>query len=179
MRRLLTVTAVVGGLVALFLFGLLRGPPDRDIASNLVGKPVPGFVLPVYERYQTTYGPTLDLADYKGKPLVLNFWASWCAPCRDEAPVLEAAWRKYGSEVLIVGVQSQDRGARDNGRAFINQFDLSFPNVFDDDSAVFVDYGVFGIPETFFVRPDGTLALRYTGQLTTELLDTQIEGLMQ
>ena len=179
MRRLLTVTAVVGGLVALFLFGLLRGPPDRDIASNLVDKQVPGFVLPVYERYQTTYGPTLDLADYKGKPLVLNFWASWCAPCRDEAPVLETAWRKYGNDVLIVGVQSQDRGARDNGRAFINQFDLSFPNVFDDDSAAFIDYGVFGIPETFFIRPDGTLALRYTGQLTTELLDTQIEGLMQ
>lgn len=179
MTRVLTVVAVVAALVGLFLFGLLRGQPDRDIASNILGKPAPSFDLPLYERYQTTYGPTLDLSSFEGKPRVVNFWASWCAPCRYEAPLLEAAWREHGDDVLIVGVQTQDKGKRAEGRAFISEFNLSFPNVIDDNSSVFIDYGVFGVPETFFIRRDGTLAYKHTGQLTAEVLDTQLGALVQ
>ena len=179
MTRVLAVVAVVAALVGLFLFGLLRGSPDRAIESNILGESVPNFELPLYERYQTSYGPTFSLDAFDGTPRVVNFWASWCGPCYQEAPELEAVYRAYQDDVLFVGVQTQDKGKLSEGRDFINQFDLSFPNVIDDNSAVSIDYGVFGVPETFFVNADGTLAYKHVGPVTTEVLETQIEALLQ
>lgn len=184
MTRLLAVAGVVAALVALFVFGLLRGQPDRDVASNLVGKPVAAFTLPLYERYWPAYGDSLELADYLGKrPMVINFWASWCDPCYAEAPELQRAFERYGDPdpsgdgVLFIGVQTQDKDNRDGGRQFIDRFDLGFPNVLDNSSAVSVDYGVFGVPETFFVRADGTLAAKHVGPVTAEVLETQLAAI--
>jgi len=177
--RVLSVVAVVAALVGLFLFGLLRGSPDRDISSNMLGKVVPSFELPLYERYQTSYGPSFNLADFDGQPRVVNFWASWCGPCYEEAPELEATYRAYQDDVLFIGVQTQDKGKLAEGRDFINQFDLTFPNVIDDNSAVSIDYGVFGVPETFFIHADGTLAYKHVGPVSTEVLETQIKALLQ
>ncbi len=179
MTRLALVALVVAALVGLFLFGLLRGQPDRDIASNLLGKPAPGFALPVYEQYWGNYGDTLALSRYVGeKPVVINFWASWCLPCRDEAPLLEQAWRELGDEVLFIGIQTQEKGGREEGRRFLNEFGLSFPNLIDDDSAVGIDYGVFGIPETFFIGRDGALQHKHVGPLTPEVLQAQLGALL-
>ena len=179
MKRVFVVVAVVGALVGLFLFGLLRGQPDRDITSNILNKPVADFELPLYERYQGTYGPTVKLSEFSNKPRVVNFWASWCGPCEYEAPVLEAAARAYGDEVQFIGVQTQDKGQREAGQAFINKFNLSFPNVIDDNSATGIEYGVFGVPETFFIRADGTLAYKHAGPVTADLVETQIATLLQ
>jgi cytochrome c biogenesis protein CcmG/thiol:disulfide interchange protein DsbE len=171
---------VVAALGGLFAFGLLRGEPDRDIPSELVGKPAPPFELPVHARYRDEFGETLSLADLRGRPLVVNFWASWCAPCYDEAPVLEAYWREYrDTDVLFVGIQTQDRGKRAEGTAFIERFDLSFPNLIDDDSAVSVDWALFGVPETFFVSRDGVVVDKHIGPVTPELLDRQLAALLQ
>lgn len=179
MNRLVFVLAIVGALIGLFVFGLLRGQPDRNVASNLIGQPAPEFALPVYEQYLTQYGETLELSDYLGEvPIVLNFWASWCLPCRDEAPVLERAWRSYQDEVLFIGVQTQERGGLEEGRAFLSEFGLSFPSVIDESSAVGIDYGVFGIPETFFIGRDGTLRYKHVGPLTPDALEAQLEALL-
>jgi cytochrome c biogenesis protein CcmG/thiol:disulfide interchange protein DsbE len=180
MRRITLVVAAVGLLVGLFLFGLLRGAPDRAVASALTGQLTPDFTLPLFERYHAQFGETLTLSDYRGRvPIVLNFWATWCLPCFEEAPHLEAAWRKYQDEVLVIGVQTQDRGKHEEGRQFIRQFDLTFPNVIDDRSAVSINYALFGVPETFFIRADGTLAHKHVGTLTPEILDTHIGALLQ
>ena len=179
MTRVVTVVLVIAALVGLFLFGLLRGQPDRDISSNILGKEVANLSLPLYERYQAEYGPTLELSAYEGQPKVINFWASWCVPCYEEAPMLEAAWERYGDRVLFVGVQAQDKGKREDGRKFIGDFGLTFPNGYDDDSRAFIDYGVFGVPETFFVRADGTLAYKHAGAVTADVLETQLEALLQ
>lgn len=178
MIRLLVVIGVTVLLGGLFLFGMLRGEPDRDIESARLDRAVPAFELPLYPRYQGTYGPTFDVGETLGsEPLIVNFWASWCGPCYQEAPDPQEAWRRHGERVLFVGVQTQDRGKRAEGRSFIDRFDLGFPNVIDDDSAISIDYGLFGVPETFFVRRDGTLMDKHTGPVDLELLEDKIAEL--
>lgn len=179
MTRVLVPVGVVGALAALFLFGLLRGSPDRDIPSALLGRTVPAFELPLYEHYATSYGPSLDLDEHRGRPMIINFWASWCGPCYEEAPHLERVWQRYGDQVLVIGVQTQDRDARTAGRAFIDRFGLSFPNVIDNDSRVSIAYGLFGVPETFFVRADGTLAHKHAGPVTETMMVEQIEAMLR
>lgn len=180
MKRALVVVAVVGALGGLFTWGLLRGSPDRNIPSNYLGRALPNFELPLYPAYQSEFGPTLALADYVGtRPLVINFWASWCGPCYAEAPYLQAAAQTYGNEVLIIGIQTQERDARAAGQAFINRFGFTFPNVIDNDSRVSISYGLFGVPETFFVRRDGTLAYKHVGPVDARVMREQIEALLQ
>jgi cytochrome c biogenesis protein CcmG/thiol:disulfide interchange protein DsbE len=178
-RRLAVVVAVVALLGSLFLFGLLRGRPDRDIPSALLERQVPDFTLPLYERYQAEFGPELLRTDVDARPQVINFWASWCVPCYDEAPELAAAWRAHGDEVLFIGIQTQDPTKRSEGRQFLEQFGLGFPNGFDDDSAIAVSFGLFGVPETFFVRADGTLSYRHTGPVTLDVLEAQLAAIAE
>ncbi|MEX2501045.1 MAG: TlpA disulfide reductase family protein [Trueperaceae bacterium] len=178
MKRLAIVTVVTAALGGLFLFGLLRGAPDRDIQSARLNRPAPTFELPLYARYQAEFGPTLDSSEILGqRPMIVNFWASWCGPCYEEAPDLQEAWRRHGDRVQFVGVQTQDRGKRTEGRAFIDQFDLGFPNVIDDDSRLGIEYGMFGVPETFFVRSDGTVMYKHAGPVTLEMIEEKIAEL--
>ncbi len=178
MKRLTIVVVVVAGFGALFAFGL-RNPVDRDIPANRVGKTMPDFEMPLFERYAETYGPTFKVSESLGKPMVINFWASWCPPCQDEAPVLEAAWQEYRNEVLFVGVNTQESGKEANARAFIESHGLTFPNGKDESSRIGIDYGLFGLPETFFIRADGTLLDKHSGPVSQALLDERIGALLR
>jgi cytochrome c biogenesis protein CcmG/thiol:disulfide interchange protein DsbE len=178
MIRVLMVVVVIASLGALFTFGLLRGSPDRNIPSNFLERAVPDFTLPLYERYIAEFGPQFTLSDHVGTPMVVNFWASWCQPCYLEAPHLQLAHQRFGDQVLIVGIQTQERDAREAGRAFLDRFNFTFPNVYDNDSRVSVDYGLFGVPETFFVRADGTLLYKHIGPVDTALMTEKIEALL-
>jgi cytochrome c biogenesis protein CcmG/thiol:disulfide interchange protein DsbE len=179
-KRVLLIVGVVGLLGGLFAFGLLRGEPDRDIPSAIVGRQAPNFVLPLYERYQPDYGESFELADHLGKPLVINFWASWCAPCYEEAPVLQSYWERYqDTDVQFLGIQTQDRQQFDAGRQFMDQFGLSFPNGMDDASAVSVNWGLFGVPETYFINRDGTVEHRLVGPVTAAVLDEHLAAILR
>ncbi len=180
MRRLITVVAVVAVLGGLFLYGLFRGPPNRDVPSQLVGKPAPDFTLPLYTRFQSRFGSSFSLSAHKGTPLVINFWASWCNPCFEEAPLLESAYRQYRSQgVLFVGVQTQDRGQYDAGRSFISRFGFDFPVGMDNDSSIGVNYALFGVPETFFVDRQGIVVYKQVGPLTQAVLAREIEAIVK
>ncbi len=178
-KRLLGVVVVVGAVAGLFVFGILRDPTRRDdIPSALLGKETPNFSMPVFDRYRTEYGATFDKAAQTGKPMIVNFWASWCLPCREEMPVLEATWQEYRSEVLFVGVNTQETNKED-AQELLDDFSLTYPNGIDQKSRINIDYGLFGLPETFFIRADGTLSYRHSGAVTQEIMDEQIQALLR
>ena len=111
--------------------------------------------------------------------MVLNFWASWCYPaCYEEAPLLEATWRKYKDQgLMMVGVDIQDKEA--NAREFMQRFGFTFPNAPDPGSKVSIDYGVYGVPETFFIDRQGRIAYKHVGALTPALMEAQVQALLK
>jgi cytochrome c biogenesis protein CcmG/thiol:disulfide interchange protein DsbE len=162
--------AAVVAFVALLVYGLTTRAADSTIDDALSrGEAVrpPGFSLTALEdgrpegRAGTAWRRAaadgeVAFAELRGVPLVLNFWASWCDPCRAEAGVLERAWRRAGRrDVLFVGLDTQD--AREDARDFIAQFGLSFPHVRDPTNATPRDWGVTGLPETYFVSAAGSV----------------------
>ena len=119
----------------------------------------PDFTLETFD------GEPVSLSDYEGKSVVINFWSSWCPPCRDEAPMLNAFHEQTAEDddVVLLGVAIWDR--REDALAFMRQYNLSFTNLSDQRGSVLIDYGVYGVPETYFIGPDGVLKGKYRGPL--------------
>ncbi|MBM4436016.1 MAG: redoxin domain-containing protein [Actinobacteria bacterium] len=130
-------------------------------AVDLKPRPAPDFELTAYD------GTRVRLSDHRGKVVVLNFWASWCPPCRLEAPVLEAAWQEYRDRgVLLVGVGVWDDD--DDARAFLAETGVTYPNAPDTSRGIPVEYGVTGLPETFVIDAKGVLVRRWIGPLDAQ-----------
>ena len=122
-------------------------------------------------------GQTLTLSDLRGKIVMLDFWASWCAPCRQEAPVLAEVYREYnGLPVEFVGVDIWD--GREDARRFVNQFDVPYPTGVDENGTIAINYGVRGIPEKFFISPDGAVSKKFTGPMNVDALREILNGML-
>jgi cytochrome c biogenesis protein CcmG/thiol:disulfide interchange protein DsbE len=158
-------------LIILLAYGFRTDP--KAIPSPLVEKAAPGFRIAVYD------GDNLSLEGLKGKPVVLNFWASWCYPaCYEEAPLLEATWRKYKERgLMMVGVGIQDKEA--NAREFMRRFNFTFPNGPDPGSKISIDYGVYGVPETFFIDRQGRIAYKHVGALSPDVIEEQVRAILK
>jgi cytochrome c biogenesis protein CcmG/thiol:disulfide interchange protein DsbE len=114
----------------------------------MVNRPAPDFTLTTFK------GTTISLEDLRGKPVVINFWASWCPPCRIEAPLIERTWRAYKKRgPIFIGVNIQDR--KEDALNYIREFDITYPNGPDPTGEIAIDYGVSGLPVTFFVSSRG------------------------
>lgn len=163
------IIAVLVGLIVVLALGFRRDP--HDIRSAAVGKPAPVFDLPLLDGTGR-----ISLAQHRGKVVVVNFFASWCVPCREEHPALVRAWERYRtSDVVMIGVLYQD--SVEAGRDFVRRLGTTWPTAVDDDGRTALGFGVFGIPETFFVGPDGVIAGRHIGPIDEETLVRGIETL--
>ena len=157
-------------VLALLAYGFVLDP--RNIPSPLVGRPAAAFTLTAFD------GTSVSLEALRGKVVVVNFWASWCKPaCYDEAPVLERAWRTYRDRgVIVLGVDMQDTA--EAAQEFIRRFELTFPNAPDHGGKVAVEYGVYGVPETFFVDRAGTIRAKHVGAVTDEVIRGTLDRLL-
>ena len=165
-RRLVITLAVLLPLIGILAYGFMRDP--RYINSPLIGQQAAPFTVTLFD------GKKLSLDDLRGKTVFLNFWASWCPPCRAEARDLEAAWQRIkDSGVVFLGVDIQD--TEEDARAYLKEFNVTYPNGRDLTGKVAVDYGVWGIPETFFIDPQGRITYKHVGSLGTPLITAKLE----
>ena len=149
-RLKLGAQALAVGLVALLLALLVWKLAKGSGKEAAIGKTAPDFTL------NRVGGPgKLQLASLRGKVVVLNFWASWCYPCNQEAPTLQAAAKRYGDRVVVLGVDVND--PKSDARKFARKFKLTYPLVHDNHNVTSPKYGLTGLPETFFIDRTGKL----------------------
>jgi cytochrome c biogenesis protein CcmG/thiol:disulfide interchange protein DsbE len=171
------VVVLVGALViGSFAFQNLASPspaPSVVVVSRnpLIGQPAPDFSL------QTVDGQTVSLASLRGRPVIVNFWASWCVPCRQEFPLLSAAYAKYSPQGLqIVGIIHDD--GPQTATDFARQFDATWPLVQDPGDTIYKGYDVAEIPVSYYVDRDGIIRAVSYGPPPSGFLDQQIEQIL-
>jgi cytochrome c biogenesis protein CcmG, thiol:disulfide interchange protein DsbE len=155
---------IASALILVLLFGVRKDPMAID--SPLVGTAAPPFTL-----REVGTGETINLTQFRGKPVVLNFWATWCGPCREEHPTLVANARALPG-VQFVGVVFEDTEAEI--QKALKEGGHVYPTVVDDAGKTAIAYGVGGVPETFFLDAAGKIKAKYVGPLTTELLQENL-----
>jgi len=175
-RRLFVLLplAIFLALAALFFFRLGSGDPSR-IPSALIGRPAPDTNLAAVPGLNARDGkpmPGLSTADFKGNVTLVNIWASWCVPCHDEAPLLEAL--SADKRIRIVGINYKDQP--DNARRFLGRYGNPFVAAgADGNGRASMEWGVYGVPETFIIGRDGTIAYKLVGPITEGNLERVIK----
>ncbi len=181
-RRFLVIPALVlvAGLFSLLAWGLVQsgGRPGGLVINTKLGEvsikqlPARDFTLQVFD------GRTLALSDLRGKVVMVDFWASWCPPCRQEAPVLAQVYREYRDRgIEFVGVSIWDDEG--DARAYVQRYGITYPNGVDERGAIAIDYGVTGIPEKYFISMEGVLLKKFIGPMDTGRLRKLLDELLE
>lgn len=168
MKKLLFAVPLIllVGLIAIFALTIDRDP--NLVRSVLIDKPAPDFTLPAVEGMDV---PGFDTASLKGEPTIVNVFASWCIPCRDEHPLLEALKAETG--VRLFGINHSD--APENARAFLAELGNPYDAIgADRNRRVSIDWGVYGVPESFVVDKAGTIIFKHVGPLTAESIKAEL-----
>ena len=167
--------AVVVALLGLLIWKVAQG--ESEVTSTLARGGTPAAPLFTLERLDGK--GDLALASLRGKTVVLNFWASWCGPCRDEMPLLQQGWERWkGRNVVFVGIDIDD--LRSDARSFLERFGVTYPNVYDGKSSTVGRYGATGVPETYFIDTAGKIRYRIAGPVEDAAdLDRGIERAFQ
>ena len=149
---------------------MLRAMPAKSV-SEAVGTEAPDFTLPLLD------GAEMRLSSLRGQPVVLNFWASWCVPCKEEAPALAAGWRRWKDKgVTFMGVAARD--SKRWARKFMKDYGQGYQSFFDAGAVVMTRYGARGFPETFFIDAEGVIRSKWIGPIKGDALDGEIQKML-
>jgi cytochrome c biogenesis protein CcmG/thiol:disulfide interchange protein DsbE len=162
------------GLIVLIVTQLLT-PSSPSVSNPLINQPAPNFSLAVLS--PANEKGRLSLSDFKGKPVVLNFWASWCDPCKEESPLLESAWKQahaQGKDVVFLGIDFQDSNSQ--ATAFLQHYGITYPIVIDAGSAA-TAYRITSLPDTFFINRQGIVVSSVLQQLTSQALASNLQSI--
>lgn len=171
MNKFIIPLIVFVALVVLLAVGLNLNP--REVPSPLVGKPAPDFRLPVLQNPEASFSPQ----DMRGKVWLLNVWASWCVSCREEHPLI-VEYSRRPDAVPVVGLNYKDK--RGDGLAWLARFgDPYLLSAFDADGRVGIDYGVYGVPETYLIDKQGIIRYKQIGPITPAALEKKILPLIK
>jgi cytochrome c biogenesis protein CcmG, thiol:disulfide interchange protein DsbE len=169
MSRYLLPLGIFVALVVLLGVGLSLNP--REVPSPLIGKPAPAFQLPLLHQPDKTFSP----AEVRGRVWVLNVWASWCAPCREEHPVITAL--AQSGLAPVYGLNYKD--PREQAIAWLKRYGDAYQlSVSDIDGRVGIDYGVYGVPETYVIDQQGTIRYKRVGPVTPQIVKEKIAPLI-
>jgi len=180
-KRATITTGLMLPVIGLLYFGTTRDP--KQIDSPLPGKPAPTFSLSVFApgtgQLARAIGDTIKLADHRGGLVVLNFWASWCLQCRDEhVDLSNSAKAYYDRGVRFYGVLYNDQPSY--GLKWIEEMGgQSYPSLLDPRTRTAIDYGLYGVPETFIVTGDGQVAYKHIGPISERLLSQKLDSLLR
>lgn len=176
-RRKLLIYCAIGllniGLLALILTQLLT-PASNARSDPLIGHAAPNFSLPILHSGST--GSSLSLSNFKGKPVVLNFWATWCAPCKEELPLLEQTWKQtqaQGKDVVFLGIDFQE--SNNVALSFLRPFGITYSILLDTSGAVGFSYNITSLPQTIFINRQGVVVSRVPLELTSQSLSTNLQ----
>jgi cytochrome c biogenesis protein CcmG/thiol:disulfide interchange protein DsbE len=141
----------------------------------LVGHPAPDFTLAPWD---STSGQSIRLSSLKGKPVILNFWASWCDPCNAETPLLQATWQRHQADgIVFIGIDYQDQ--QQAAQQFLQKYHVTYPTGPDTSGSISVDFGVSNVPTTVFIDRSGVVALVYLGPVDAKMLEDEIQHLLK
>ena len=186
--RVLAVGFVLA-LLGLLVWDLVRADNGARLTgqiSNGKKPPAPAFDLPVLWDHRETWPEPLrrrlsdgrlQLRELRGHPVVLNFWASWCIPCREEAPAFSAAAVRFRGRVVFVGIDVQD--LKSSARRFLRKYKVNYVSVRDGSDKTYTSYGLTGVPETFFIDARGRVIVHSIGRLTAKDLNENIRVLLK
>lgn len=167
---------IVKGLILLVMIvGMLAVvawmSSDQNVSvSPKVGYHAPPFTLPKFPDNQP-----ISLADYQGKPVFINFWASWCPPCQAESPDLVKAYAKYGDKIQFIGVNLTAQDSLTDVTAFIKKYGIMYPTALDTKGTVSQQYQTLGIPASFFVDRQGIIVEQYVGAISQQMLEEDLQ----
>jgi len=179
-KRRIVIFCVVSllnvGLLALLLTQLLT-PATHSVSDPLIGHPAPNFSLVML--HSDSGKSALSLSNFKGKPIILNFWASWCQPCKEELPLLENAWKQMQAQkkdIVFLGIDFQESSS--DATSFLQQYGITYLIGLDANGSIASKYEVTSLPQTIFIDRDGTVTSREPQELTAQELSRNLQSIM-
>lgn len=179
--KLISLIALIAVIIGIGTMLVIRQHQSNEVNANpaqyvtslpKIGHPVPLFSLPLYPNHKM-----VSISDFKGKPMFINFWASWCDPCKQETPDLVKAYAKYGDHVKFIGVNLTSEDSLSDVKKFINQYGIKYTVLLDTAGKVAKQYGIVGIPTSVFVNREGTITAIYMGAIPSNVLSQDLRDI--